>query len=131
MASKTKKTLNNIVYASALTLATLLPGCEKEDITPPKIKILSPLEGEVYHTGRIVPIKWEIEGQDDFKSALLYVNGGDGFPIPESGSLNWFCKMGENKVVVEAKDLNSNYSKDSANFYIWPMLIKSEDIFCK
>jgi len=128
-----RKTLRNAIYAGAfVAAANLLPSCEKGDTTPPKITISSPLDGKVYYNNRIVPVQIEIQDEGDFKEGWLSMNNGEKFPIySKSFSINWYCKMGNNKLVVQAEDLNSNSSKDSVSFYIWPVLIRTEDIICK
>ena len=72
----------------SLPLVATNYSCEKEDTTPPKIRFISPKEGEVYYD-KIIPICWEIEDQGDFKEAWISFNEKGKFPIPKSGSLNW------------------------------------------
>jgi len=101
-----------------MLLIGIFSKCEKEvDIILPKINILSPLEKKIYSV-KIIPVQWEIE-EENFKSAWCSVNDKGEFLLPSQiGSINWYFKNGENKLVIGAEDLYSNAAKDSITFYV-------------
>jgi hypothetical protein len=131
MTKKEGKTLRNILCAGAFTVLSLLPGCQKEVLpegyekNPPHIKILSPLEGQSFKNDRVFPITWEIEDESELGETYISVNGSPKFLIySKTGSLNWSTNDFANKVVIDAKDIYGNESKDSTTSYNWDNPLK-------
>ena len=125
MTEKKGRTLKNILYAAPFVVSALFHGCQKEVMpegaeNPPKINILSPLEGQSFKYDKAFPIAWKIEYGGELEEAYISVNDGPKFPIySKTGSLNWATNDFANKVVIGAKGKYSKISKDSTTSYNW------------
>ena len=100
----------------AIALSTIISGCEKiPQDTPPKVKIITPIDGKMYDSN-IITIQWEID-EENLKNVWCSVNNDEKFPLyAKSGSLNWYFGNGDNKLVIGAENY-SHSSKDSVRIY--------------
>jgi hypothetical protein len=130
--AKEGKTLRNILCAGAFTALSLLPGCEKTalpktDGIPPEIKFTSPL-GAIYDVERIIPVSWEIKDHNgDLSEAWINFNNNGRLYIPQSGSINYKGRRGDNKIEIGAKDSGLDSSKASINVYVFDGWVKGNE----
>jgi len=116
-----RKNLANLLRRTAIVSSVAIPfvfgGCEKDDITPPKIYRYSPEEGKNYNSDT-VPLEWNII-EDNFKSAWYSTNDGQTkTPLEQSGKKDLNLSNGNQKLIVFADDKQNNFSTDTVSFYV-------------